>query len=256
MTKKDATANRQLGLLEKQNAHERDARIEFNSENHEYFIDGVKATVSVSEVIGNFFPKFNTEFWSKKKAKERGVSVETVLKEWKDKGTTAANLGTYMHEQIENYYNKVVYDGTSIEFKYFLDFSNKYPSMEAFRSEWRIFDESIMLAGTVDMVYRNPKTGKYFLFDWKRSEKVVDDHGKPMTPSFQYASGPLSHLSDNNYHKYALQQNMYKHLLEKNYGIEISSTNLLVLHPNRQGYHIVPIPTMDSEIQEIMNSLK
>ncbi|MFT6716948.1 MAG: hypothetical protein ACJA0Q_001597 [Saprospiraceae bacterium] len=256
MTKKTITKKSQLGLLEKQNAHNRDLRIEFHSENHEYFIDGKKATVSVSEIVGNFFPKFNTEFWSKKKARERGVPVETVLKEWADKGALAANLGTYLHEQIELFYNDQEHDDTSIEFKYFLDFTNKFTLMEAFRTEWRIFDEDLSLAGTVDIVYRNPKTGKYFLFDWKRSEKVVDAQNRPIKPSYQYGSGPLSHLSDNSYHRYALQQNMYKHLLEKHYDIEISSTNLLVLHPNRHSYHIVPIPEMEQEVCDIMDSLK
>jgi ATP-dependent exoDNAse (exonuclease V) beta subunit len=254
MTKKDATVNRQLGLLEKQNPHERDARIEFNSEDHEYFIDGVKATTSVSQVIGDFFPKFKTEFWSKKKARERGVPVETVLKEWKDKGDIAANLGTFLHEQIENYYNEEEYDGTSIEFKYFLNFSNKYPSMEPFRTEWRIFDETLMLAGTIDMVYLNPQTGKYFLFDWKRSEKVVDGQGSPIRPSYQYASDPIAHLSDNSYNKYSLQQNLYKHLLEKNYGITISSINLLVLHPNRHGFQVVSVPDMKKEVIDLLTS--
>jgi len=260
MSEKDISAESNvvpgIGVLEQQNTHERDNRIQFESEHHKYFIDGVQASVSVSEVIGEFFPKFNSEFWSKKKAKQRGVSAETVLKEWKDKGDQAANLGTYMHEQIELFYNQQEHDATSIEFKYFLDFTKKFPQMKPFRTEWRIFDKSLMLAGTVDMVYLNPKTGKYFIFDWKRSEKVVDAHGTPMIPSFQFASGALSHLSDNNYHKYCLQQNMYKHLLEKHYGIEVSSTNLLVLHPNRHSYQIVPIPTMDNEVAEIMESLK
>lgn len=243
-------------LLERLNGHDRDERIKFNAEKHEYFIDGEKAKLSVSEVIGNFFPKFDTEFWSNKKAKQRGVPQQKVIDEWAEKGRLAAEKGTYLHDQIEKYYNGVKHDRTSPEFGYFLKFVEKYPLMEPHRTEWRIFDEEVMLAGTVDMIYRNPKTGLYFMFDWKRSEKVVDAHNNPITPNFQQGSGPIAHLSDNSYHKYCLQQNMYKHLLEKNYNIKISSTNLLVLHPNRHNFHVVPVPEMTQEVAGIMDSLK
>ncbi|MFT6745712.1 MAG: ATP-dependent exoDNAse (exonuclease V) beta subunit [Glaciecola sp.] len=243
-------------LLERLNEHPRDERIGFNAEKHEYFIDGDPNVISVSQIIGEFFPKFDTEFWSKKKAKQRGVPQQQVIDEWADKGKLAADQGTYLHDQIEKYYNGIKHDRNSIEFGYFLKFVDKYPLMQPHRTEWRIFDEEVMLAGTVDMIYKNPKTGLYFMFDWKRSEKVVDAQDRPIKPSYQFAKDDLSHLSDNSYHKYALQQNLYKHLLQKNYGIKISSTNLLVLHPNRHSYQIVSIPEMPKEIGIIMDFLK
>lgn len=236
--------------------HVRDERITFDSEKHAYTIDGHPDVISVSEIIGKFFPEFDSEYWSKKKAKQRGVAVETILKEWKEKGETASKLGTYLHEQIENFYNKKPHDSGTIEFKYFMDFVKKYPQMEEHRTEWRVFDEELMIAGTIDMIYRNPKTDDYFMFDWKRSEKVVDGLSQPIKPAFQFACGELSHLSDNSYNKYALQQNMYKYLVEKRYGKKISSMNLLVLHPNRHSYHIVQLPNMDQEINYITSVLR
>ncbi len=241
-------------LLERLNGHPRDERIRFNAENHDYFIDGNPDVVSVSEIIGEFFPKFDTQFWSKKKAKQRGVPQQQVIDEWAEKGRLAAEQGTFLHEQIENYYNGIKHDSSSLEFSYFLKFVGKYPLMEPYRTEWRIFDENHMLAGTIDMVYRNPKTGSYFMFDWKRSEKVVDGNGRPILPNYQFALDPISHLSDNSYHKYALQQNLYKYLLEKNYDIKISSCNLLVLHPNRHNFQVVSIPDMKEEILAILDA--
>ena len=59
---------------------------------------------------------------------------------------------------------------------------------------------------------------------------------KYILQSKNYASGKLSHLSDNSYHKYVLQQNIYKYILEKRYNKKITSMNLLILHPNYENY--------------------
>ena len=249
------TSHEQL-LLERLNGHPRDERIGFHADKHAYFIDGDPHVISVSQVIAQFFPEFDTEFWSKKKAKQRGVPAQQVKEEWAEKGRLAAEKGTYLHEQIEHYYNGVKHDRSIIEFGYFLKFVAKYPLMEPFRTEWRIFDEQLMLAGTIDMVYKNPKTGLYFMFDWKRSEKIVDVNGRPILTNYQQGFNGLEHLGDNSFHKYALQQNLYKYVLEKNYNIKISSTNLLVLHRNRPHFQIVSVPVMAKEIKVLTENFQ
>ena len=255
------------GVLAK-NEHKRDNRLRFDPIKHHYFIDDNPDTISVSQLIAKFFPKFDSEYWSRKKAKERlkanyeKITEENVLRmqeiilvEWKTKGENAANLGTELHKAIEDYYNGLVYKKETPEFKYFLKFKERYATMKPYRGEWRVFDEEYLIAGTIDMVYQKDGN-EFYMFDWKRSKKVVDDQGNPKLPSYDYASGELSHLSDNSYNKYAIQQNIYKYILEKRYDKKITSMNLLILHPNFDTYHLVKLPDLTKEVEYIFENSK
>ena len=123
--------------------------------------------------------------------------------------------------------------------------------MTPFRSEWRIFDEDLLVAGTIDMVYKK-EDGSLYMFDWKRSEKVVRIDGSVKNDEYQFAFGELKHLGDNSFNRYCLQQNIYKAILEKRYKQKISSMNLLVMHETYDRYHYIPIPNMDKEVNYIL----
>lgn len=239
----------------RKNIHTRDDRLRFDPIEHRYYIDGNPDTISASQLISKFFPEFDSEYWSQRKAVERGVDVSVILDEWETKRVDAAKLGTKLHEEIENYYNGLPSNDNLPEFQYFLDFKRRYSKMKPYRSEWRIFDEEYLIAGTVDMVYQK-EGDELYMFDWKRSAKVVDANGNPKLPNFDYASGELSHLSDNSYNKYAIQQNIYKHILEKRYNKTITSMNLLILHPNFETYHWVKLPDLSKEVKYIFENSK
>ena len=53
--------------INKNNLHHKDAKISFDVDNHHYYVDETKITFSVSELISNYFPKFDTDHWSKVK---------------------------------------------------------------------------------------------------------------------------------------------------------------------------------------------
>ncbi|MDZ4331433.1 MAG: hypothetical protein U0945_12755 [Flavobacterium sp.] len=238
---------------------EKDKKIVFIPETHQYLINGNPDTISVSQLIDKFFPEFDTIKAASNLNRNHeyfGLPVEEIVEIWKNNGSEQAALGTKLHLQIENFYNQKEYDSDNIEFQYFINFTNTYPTMVPFRTEWRIYDERLLIAGTVDMVYKK-EDGQLFMFDWKRSKKVVKNDG---TPSLQdphgtftkFAFDKLSHLTDDSYYKYCLQQNMYRHILEKNYNVKISSINLLILHPIYDRYHLQTLPRMDEEIDYIL----
>ena len=54
--------------------------IKFHDKEHIYYLDGVK-TKSVTSVIGKYKHPFDKDFWSKKKADERGITKDEILKE-------------------------------------------------------------------------------------------------------------------------------------------------------------------------------
>lgn len=240
------------GLLASRNIDYRDKRIKFDPVEHRYFIDGNPDTISVTQLIDKFFPEFDALYWAPIKAAQLGISTEEILAEWESKRIDSANKGTALHEAIENYYNNKSHNSSTTEFGHFLSFRERYKGMTPYRSEWRIFDEDLMVAGTIDMVYKK-EDGSLYMFDWKRSEKVVNNDGTIKNDKFQFAFGELNHLGDNSYNRYCLQQNIYKAILEKRYSHRISSMNLLVMHESYDQFYHITIPNMDKEINYIFN---
>ena len=245
----------------KNNSHHKDLQISFNNDNHEYFVNKKKISFSVSEIINNFFPKFDAEHWSKIKAVEQLQEISEpyddeiikntqneILDSWDSKRKEASKNGLIIHETIEKFYNQEKIDLIPHEFNYFQQFISKYPTLKPYRTEWKIYNDELTLAGTVDMVYEK-ENGDLFLFDWKRSTRIVNDAGVLMLSDFKYAYDELSHIADNSFNKYALQQNLYKYILENYYDKKISSMNLLVLHPRYHTYFHLQVPEMKKETE-------
>ena len=107
-------------------------------------------------------------------------------------------------------------------------------------------DYAVVMAGSIDMVYRNRHDGTFAIYDWKRSKEIKTEN------SFQSGLGPLAHLPDTNFWHYSLQLNLYRWLLETHYGIRISKMALVVLHPNNPGPKVYPLNRMDDEIEDMV----
>ena len=246
-----------INMLDDKNSHPRDKRIKFDIENHIYSVDDKKNYISVTQLISNFFPRFDKDYWANKESIKTGISKEEIIQEWKKKGRKAREAGTNMHLQIENYYNDIEYEKDS-EILKFLEFEKKYikDKYKPYRTEWQIFDEDSFLSGTVDMVYEK-KEGELFIFDWKRSKNIIKKDGTIDNKNpFENGKKGLSHLSSTDYNKYTLQQNIYKYILEKNYDKKISSMNLLILHPNYLTFHIVQLNEMKDETEYLIQKSK
>ena len=252
-------------MLEKKNRHENDCRISFDEKEHNYFVDGKKINFSVTAIIDKFFVEFDSGYWAKRKAVEKlsrdGFEIDEesltqvindILNKWEEKRKDAAEKGTLLHEKIEDFYNKRHHEEYPIEFSFFKNFHDKYPALIPYRTEWRIFDASASIAGTVDMVYKK-KNGDVFIFDWKRSTKLVDQQGNLLLKDFKNGLEGLSHVEDNSFNRYALQQNVYKYILESNYGAKVSSMNLLVLHPDYKDFVHLTIPDMQKEAKYLID---
>ena len=111
------------------------------------------------------------------------------------------------------------------------------------------------MAGTVDMVYEK-ENGHLFIFDWKRTSKLVDHNNQPVLKDFNFGYSGLSHIADNSFNRYALQQNVYKSIIEKHYQKKISSMNLLVLHPKYADYVHLKLPDMQKEAEFLIDQAK
>lgn len=245
-----------MDLLSSKNHYERDERIQFSDSDHTYLIDKKNKAVSVTELIGRYFPKFDKEFWANKESIKTGKPKNEILKKWDDLGKKARDLGTELHEQIENFYNSKEYIRSKELDKFFKFHKNHIQDKyKPHRTEWRIFDEDKNLAGTVDMVYEK-ENGELFIFDWKRSKKIINSDGSiEKNNPFENGLNGLSHLPSSDYVKYCLQQNIYKNILESKYDKKVSSMNLLILHPHIDNYHIIQVESFKNETKYLLDSI-
>ncbi len=230
------------------NKHERDARLQFDAENHVYSING-QVFKSVTNLVSECFAQFDADYWSQRKAPGMGMKPEALKEMWKRKGEEAANLGTLMHANIEKYYLGLpcAASDTSALFSGFVS----EHTLKPYRTEWAIYDEDSRIAGTLDFLdYQN---GVFKIYDWKRSNKIIQN-GVPEKVSRwkKCAFAPISHIHDTTYWHYALQQSIYRFILEKNYGIVVSESNLVVLHPDYNRHHVVEVPYLRAEVMKLL----
>ena len=254
---------------------ERDKYIQFLPKEHIYIYKGHKQLTPVSNVISCHFEPFNAFYWSKIKADQRNVPQGQILEEWDVNGTRSREVGTFMHLQIGNYYAGLSYQQTyrfdykgkyvkivnelislTDEYSKFMEFI-RYHTFKPFRTEWTVYDTELGIAGTIDMIH---KIGRdtFDIYDWKRSDRIVDSMGNPITihPYGQKGLGALCHVDDTPYWHYCIQQNLYRHILEKNYGIKIGNMYLIIFSQNRNAYTKLRVPMMDETITAIVKVCK
>lgn len=235
--------------------------IAFDEETHKYIHPkdetGNAEYISVTKLIERFFP-FDLKRYIEKKAEEEDRTEEDVLIEYLMIRDEAAEKGTFLHNQIENFLKGNEFDSDSKEFELFLNFYDKEikkRDITFFDAEKMIYSGKYNVAGTIDCLFKKNDTNEYIMLDWKRSKKLIVD-GRPRIFGFGYALSELSNLDNSSYYRYCLQQNIYKHIVENEFSIKISSMKLVVLHENYADYHVVNVPEMLKETKIILNSIK
>lgn len=251
------------------NRYERDKIIGFdalehiyiNKENEEHFLP-------VSSLISFFFDGFDALKQAEMQWERYKIPVEESLKKWEKIGKIASEVGTFMHAQTENYFKKGFFDtiysfndgdfveeiSIEKEKQHFLHFIKDY-NIEStlYRQEWPVFDEEMNVAGTIDLTCQ-VDTNTFIIYDWKRSGKVVNCQGQPIVESYGGKMGFNGvNLPDTSFYHYCIQQNLYRYILQKNYGIKVSELNLVVLWPEYPTYYVAKVPIMDNIIEHIIN---
>lgn len=246
-----------------------DTLISFDEASHTYYVEGVGNMTPVSTVIGMFFVPFDAETVSMRKCQGDVAAAARLREEWDFRGAIASQVGTFMHKQIENYLNdrcepqslncEVVFDGNYIHERRNIEISREWAYFKAFdrdttyqpfRTEWCVFDTEARMAGTIDLLC-SKSDGTFEIFDWKRSSRINPGEDN----KWDRGINGLQHLPDTAYIHYCIQQNLYRYMLEKNYGIKVSRINLVALHPDLSSYKLIPIPRMEQEVRTIINYL-
>lgn len=243
--------------------HEKnDSRISFDEPSHKYFLDGTRTfSLSTTPFVHAPFEEFdpeqalraikNSARWKQGIHEHQHRTDDEIKAIW----ANSSVLGTIFHARCENFYLKgeiPTLDDPSEkkEFEQFLKFNQEHVlprGLVPYRTEWRVFDEDVDIAGSVDMVYMNPKTGNLLIYDWKRTKDL------PKT-AFRNKRGvwPVAHLPDSKFWAYSLQLNMYRWMLEKNYGVKVEGLVLVACHCDRDSYLAEPVSFMDAEIESLI----
>jgi len=252
-----------LELLSKKNCHERDKNLIFYEETHIYIIktDPKSKYTSVTTCVHNQFEKFNSDkiidnmIYSKKwkTNKYYGMTRQQIKNGWNENKNNAAEQGTKLHYNIECFYNKCynsIETATNIEYKYFKNFYKDFSDLEPYRTEWMIYDEDNKLAGSVDMIFKNPN-GSLQIYDWKRCKEI----SKTNNWNKYSINNKIDYIPDTNYWHYCLQLNTYKYILETKYGKKVSDMYLVVLHPNNtnNNYKRIKVCDLQAEIKAIIH---
>ena len=246
--------------LAKKNAHERDQYISFDEGPHVYTVHGESDYTSVTTWNHMLFSQFNEEAQIKKIVGNKKWRTDPTYKYyqktaqeikdmWETNRVASSTAGTNLHFNIECFYNQIPVENDSIEYQYFLKFVEDYPELEAYRTEWCVFDQELKLSGSIDMVFRDKNTGEFLIYDWKRSKEIDYESYGNKTSHVEC----ISHLPNCNFWTYSLQLNTYRYILEKNYGFKISGMYLIRIHPDNpyETYDRIEVHDLRKEIEDL-----
>ena len=267
------------------NDHPRDKDMVFIEKTHKYIItpDPDTPYTSVTTWNHSHFGHFNAAIIIKNMMKGKnwnpenkywGLTAEEIKKKWSHDGQIAAALGTELHWKIECFMNlgglrhqdllyiyesnlkkegakecakECAEEGDNCkEWTYFLDFVRATPDLKPYRTEWRIYDETNKLAGSIDMVYENDD-GTLMIYDWKRCKEI----SKSCAFKKHAKTKCINYIPDTNFWHYSLQLHTYKSILESKYGKIVTDLYLVQLHEINSCFEVIKVADMTQELVKL-----
>jgi len=214
-------------------------QLKFDSSSHTYKVNGNQRT-SVTTFTKDYKPDFPAQIiaakCAAKGARERdykyaGMSKQQILDQWAATSKKAADSGTIVHDALENYidtdgedFGREIFPDTVegkkiIQGTLFLqDYLNEY---EYLIPELRIYSEEYPLAGTIDLIARNKKTGNLALIDWKTNKDLLNSRSA-------YLKAPFNAYPATDLNGYMLQLSTYKLILESSTAFKVDE--LVIVH--------------------------
>lgn len=227
---------------------------------------------SVSSAVPLFFKTFDRELWAARKADSTGRSADEILEEWAIKGERARQSGIFLREQTARYFAggrmkggfrfKFKGSATSVseyvslekEEALFMDFVS-HTELRVYRTNYLVADRSLRIAGRVAFI--GVCEGGYVLYDWKKASGITDANGNAITVSAAGDKGTngLENVDDTPFWRYALQMNLYRAILEKNYHLSIKAMYLVDVSADKKNPATVSVPFMNDETAAVMKYL-
>ena len=236
-----------------------DPLFKFDPITHSYkYYDNFGKPIQVFEPVSGFISQFKKPFdsenISKFVARKQNKTQRQILDEWAATAKEGTDLGSKVHEWIEDYYNgnnpPLPESKTEEEDKFFSELGigdtfdlngrareriesflkihkERLYKLDAKKQEFRIFSRKWGIAGTLDVLFH--LNTKFYVGDWKTNKKFTDDDHKDGTR--QKLLYPFDDLWDNNLTGYSLQISTYRLMLQE-VGFETDGGFLVWLGPN------------------------
>ncbi len=244
--------------------------IHFDPKWHKYTCSELpkKKFTSGTKFLENLFAPFDKEGISKRYAAKHGLTQKAVLDQWARKGEISREAGTLIHDYLENrllgkevshkkacFYpdfevtasamSKIEHADAAIE-----EFLDKYEFIQA---EMIVASLTHNIAGMIDILCRDRKTGNIVFADWKSNAKI--DFNNP----WQTGLSPIGHLDECSYNKYSLQMALYQRIAcEEGYltglDADIEKIDRVIIHIRTDGHKLIPCPDMQTEINDMLEA--
>ncbi|MCI0560618.1 MAG: PD-(D/E)XK nuclease family protein [Nitrososphaera sp.] len=205
---------------------------------HSYSING-KALTSISDLVSSLKPPFDREYWSNRKAEERGVEPGVILAEWEEKGRQSREKGNRVHEYIEQVLSGnldsdddpvLALNQPIAEMLAFNSFWNQArDKFTPWRLEWPIGDETLQVGGRADTVFFNKHQNLLHVFDWKTGGFERYNRFRKLLPPFQVHD-------DCEFVTYSIQLSLLRLIIERN--TELAFGDSYIVHLNGDGFQI------------------
>lgn len=143
--------------------------------------------------------------------------------------------GNLVHKLIENYFMKSEMSDNPF-FMGFMEFL-KDSKFEIIRYEWKIFDETLLLGGTIDAVFL--VGNNLIIVDWKTSEDELT------TIKIKCGTEPFEFIPNCKYNHYSIQVSLYRYILETKYNLIIRRCKLVRLL--EYSYQLLDINRVDMD---------
>jgi len=189
---------------------------------------------------------------------------QDILKEWKYKNHHATYEGSTLHDFAENYFNNKIFPYSEINHEkdiHWIEIKETYKVMEGqfksfyndvvgklipIKTELVVCDEDYEIAGMVDILFYSVKLKKLVIYDYKTNTELQ------MKNMWQKMKSPLSHLDECSMNTYSLQLHTYKHIIEKNTGLELHKDCFIVwFNENNENYQMIKCHDYTKEVSDM-----
>lgn len=226
-------------------AHE--YRVSDGTEDHKTFgrtaWDDARPVLSVTQLVKHYAPEFDGPGIAAKVAAKNNTTAEAVQAEW----TAAADMGTRVHANQEGFmkYETMPRERALSEREHNIMRHGWYAFQAITAYGWiptaaevMVFSYSLRLAGTIDAYFTRDR--EVLLVDWKTNKEIrrANKYGGKML-------GPVAHLDDCEFSKYALQLNLYARILREDAYIPAAqAVRMVIMHLRPDAFESIPVPVM------------
>jgi ATP-dependent exoDNAse (exonuclease V) beta subunit len=117
--------------------------------------------------------------------------------------------------------------------------------------EFVVADEDYGIAGMVDCLFYNKKSGMLEIYDYKTNKEI-----KLKSAYKENFKSPISHLDVCEINTYSLQLHLYKHIIEKNTNLKIGNLYLVWINEVNDTYKVIPCKELQADLKLMLETIK